>query len=295
MNKKYYIAVDAGGTKTLAYLVDNEFNIIKKALTKSGNPGLNKKEAFDNIFKAIESVYSKEYKIECIALGISGLGTVDNKEEYQSHLENLYHTKIIMNNDGVIALYSVLKNNKNAIMVLAGTGSVVLATDSVNQYQIGGFGHLLIEKGSAYTCVIELLRKIINEYDNNDYLSVFSKEILKLFSLKDIEDIKKLVYNHSKDEIASLSQKVSDFSLKNGQAREYLENLGKDLALDVIKAYKKIQKKEFVLGFRGSFINKCNYVKDALIAELKEKKIAFILEEKEEEPILGAIYLAMKG
>ncbi|HOA63477.1 MAG TPA: ROK family protein, partial [Bacilli bacterium] len=108
--KKAILAVDAGGTKTKVAIIDDNKDICYQKIGGSGSPAVNGIKAIEYIISLIKEVYKEVksiYQIEYIQMGISGLGTVANKHQFEQQLSNELQIPVSMENDVVLALYSV--------------------------------------------------------------------------------------------------------------------------------------------------------------------------------------------
>ena len=180
---RYILGVDGGGTKTLGALFNEQGEIVLRVENGFSNFSANEEISKQNIEKTLDDLYKElvpEDEIIHIQLGIAGHSKLINKEEYIAHLKYKYNTSVNMTNDAIIALYSVKRNlEMSVIMVLGGTGSVIMTSDETGSRIIGGFGHLLGDEGSSYHLAITALRNIIKESEEDNKYSDLSIAILK--------------------------------------------------------------------------------------------------------------------
>lgn len=299
--EKAIIAVDAGGTKTHASLINKDKEIIGSVFGEPGSPaavGIDK--AFSNIFVAIQRLYehyARCYEIVFIQLGISGLGIVPDPLLYRDRFAEAFKVRVRINDDGFLALHSLMQNRPGHwITIIAGTGSCCYGTNGKDTLLLGGFGHLLTEAGSAYVCVKSLMSEAIRQFEENEPLSPLSRSFMNEIAACDVYRFKVFAFNNSKGKIASYAPLVSAAALAGDeQAAAILRQCGRDLARWVKLMYRHLQLAEStVLGFRGSFIENAAYVKDELIAGLHKDGIYPDIVKNSDDPIYGAYYLALK-
>jgi N-acetylglucosamine kinase-like BadF-type ATPase len=296
---KYIIGVDGGGTKTLGCLFDLSGKIIKQAKSDYGNFNVNAKNTILHL-KVVLNELTKDIKIADVAriqIGIAGYSNYQAKEQLLKELSELYKTSIDIVTDAEIALYSVKKDTDNqVIMVLGGTGSVVMVEHQNTIKFIGGFGHLLGDEGSGYHLSITALKNIIKQYEDNIPISNLSQNILKEINIDDYQDIKKFVYNNSKSEIAKLSQFIAQYAIKGDEeAIELFKTEGSYLAKQTVNAYNLLDtEQEVLIGIKGGFLLNAPYVKETLEEELINKNIKYKMDASKLEPVTGAYYLALK-
>ena len=296
---KYYIGIDGGGTNTLGALYDEKGNEITRLENGFANFSVNLEVTMKNIEDTIDSLLThltSSDEIIHIQLGIAGISKLCSKIGYENYLKDKYKTSINLTNDAEIALYSVKKNrNMNVIMILGGTGSIIIKSEDNVSVILGGFGHLLGDEGSSYHLSINALKNIIKEKEVDNEHSLLSKAILKELGIDSHYDIKRFVYNSSKKDIAKLSLFISQFALKgNKEAIELFVTQGKHLGRQAFYAYNKFKKKDNVMiGFKGGFLLNAPYVIDTIISEFDKYKMNYEICTDDEQPVKGAYYLGL--
>jgi len=297
---KYIIGVDGGGTKTLGAVFNLNGEIASRYETGFANFSANEEISKVNIEKTLDKLiktFSESDELVHIQLGIAGHSKLKHKEDYVKHLKYKYNTSVDMTNDALIALYSVKKDlEMNVIMVLGGTGSVIMSSNGEGYTIIGGFGHLLGDAGSSYHLAITALKKIISEYEENKEFSELSIALLHEIGANDHYEISKFVYNSTKSEIAKLSIFISKLALKgNKDAIKLFIDEGEELGKQTYLAYRKLEtNKKVIIGIKGGFLLNAPYVKETFINELDKLKINYEILKEQVEPVVGAYYLGLK-
>jgi len=298
---KAIIAIDAGGTKTKAALINENCQIIERISGPAGSPAVvTTKTAFANVFALTEKLYRRyyqQYKIVFIQLGISGLGIVADPLPYQKKLAELLQTDVAVDDDGYLALHSLMKTESgNWIAVISGTGSCCYGTNGNKTMMLGGFGHLLTEAGSAYAAVKSVVTAAIRQFEEKEPLSPLSKAFMHKVGARNVYQFKVFIFNNSKSKIANYAKFIAKRALAgDGESKNILKRCGRDLARWVKLLYKHLSLSDNVkLGFRGSFIDKAPFVKDELISDLTENGFQPSLVSNGVEPIFGAYYLAIR-
>lgn len=295
---KYIIGVDGGGTKTLGVLFDLNGKELKRVEHGYSNFTMGEEEARQNIEKTIcELVDNLETNRQLfIQMGIAGVSKLRGLKQFEAKLENEFNAKVSLDSDALIALYSVKKDRDiKVIMVIGGTGSVLMIGEDEAVQIVGGFGHLLGDEGSAYHLVISALRKIIDDKEGNQKDTELSLQILKKINAKDYQGIKDFVYNENKKSIANLSQFIAERALnQDHDAIELFVEEGKFLAKQTINAYQKLKNKQnIVIALRGGFLLSAPYVKEALLKELEKHLKDYQIDANPVEPVIGAYYLGL--
>ncbi len=298
--KQYIIGVDGGGTKTLGVLFDLEGKELKRVTKGYGNFCVNASDTICHLKEVLVEITNDIDKslIAMIEIGIAGYLSYPGKESLIKDLEKQFNTELSIVTDAEIALYSVKKyQKKDTIMVLGGTGSVVMVEQNNDIKFIGGYGHLLGDEGSGYHLAIKALKNIIDQHEEADLITPLTKSILKEIGTHEYREIKLFVYNNPKSVIATLSNFIANHAINNDlEAIKLFVDEGKLLAKQTISAYKILKSKDAVLiGIKGGFLLNAPYVKETLIKELNKAGLKYIMDETPLEPVFGAYYLAKRN
>lgn len=295
---KFIIGIDGGGTKTLGVLYDIEGNELKRSIAGFTNFNIDINKAKANMLVVLDDLTKDINPSDelFIQMGISGYSKIKDRKTYETEVGSRYHATASLESDVLIALYDVKKDEEvNVIMVIGGTGSVLMYSDQYRLEQVGGFGHLLGDEGSAYHLSIMALKTIINEYEDSSEFDDFAKRILSHLNLQNQFDVRDFVYENDKTTIASLAKFVSKLALDGDEkAIELINDEAKHLARQTVKAYLKLQEKDkVIIAFRGGFLTNAPYVKETLIKELKMSIKDFEINTNTNSPVKGAYYLSL--
>ena len=139
---KYYVGIDLGGTNIVAGVVDENYNIVAKASTKTNCPRPEKEIADDMARMAIEAVKNAKLsmdQIEWIGVGTPGIANSETGIiEYSNNLgfkntpmvkyiQETIDKPVFIENDANAAAYGefvagAAKGAKNAVCITLGTG-----------------------------------------------------------------------------------------------------------------------------------------------------------------------------
>lgn len=293
------IAVDAGGTKTKTCLIDNNKKIVYTTLKGSGSPAVDP-NALDTIYDSVKEVYElycDKYNIKAIVMGVSGLFTLDNKDEFRDKVATSFNVFTMLETDAVLGLYSILQDeHESCVLILAGTGTAILGINHGEVFLASGWGQLLTERGSAYACVKDYVCEMIDNFEINGVISPFGKKLMNHFGYSDLQEFKKLFYRHSKQEVASSSQFFYEEAEKGDlEAQRWLYYNGELLANDAIAAIRHLKmNNNVVIGFRGGFASNVHYVQEGVLDKLTKCGYTINVVEGDKDPIYGAYYLAKR-
>ena len=300
MNKReVYICVDAGGTTSKAAIFSKDGTILARGFAESGSPAVTYDRWYVNIEKSmIDAInhYQTPMKIIKMVFGVSGISALSSITDVKNYFEQKYLSTCIITSDTMTALYSVLENSKDAgMVVIAGTGVAIFGKNHSETMLIGGGGHLLREKGSAYAIVHDFCVKMIEKYEAGIRLNKLEYAFLNNYKMSNIREFNHLFYQNSKDEIAKLSIFFKQQAkLGNKQAMKLLKNQGFELAKQTINLMKKLNlKNNTIIGLTGGFIdNDGEYIIEGFKEYMDKVKIDLKYKINDGEQLFGVYKFA---
>lgn len=171
---KYYVGIDLGGTNIVAGVVDEEYNIIAKASTKTNCPRPEKEIADDMAKMALEAVKNANLsidQIEWVGVGTPGIANSSTGIiEYSNNLgfkntpmvkyiQETINKPVFIENDANAAAYGefvagAAKGAKNAVCITLGTGvggGIIIDGKIYSGSNFAGaeIGHTVIEVDGA--------------------------------------------------------------------------------------------------------------------------------------------------
>lgn len=292
----YIIGIDGGGTKTLGVLYDNTGKEIKRIQLGFSNFSVDEELSKANLRELISQLLSgivKETKV-FIQMGIAGASRLSDPQEFLTQIEKQFDCTASLDVDATISLYAIEKEeDETLIMAIGGTGSVIMVKNEGAVNRIGGWGHLLGDGGSAYHLVLETLKTLIDEYENDLPLSPVSQHLVNVIGAENPQKIVEFVYNKDKSTLAQLSVEIQSMADKDEKVKGLLLNEAKYLADQIILAHKRFVKTDkVVVALRGSFSLQALYVKEEVMRLVSKaiKDVRFDVDGP--EPVYGAYVLA---
>ena len=172
-----------------------------------------------------------------------------------THFENKFQTKVTIMSDLKLSHIATF-NNKDGVLLIAGTGSSCLYRENNVFYQKGGWGHILGDEGSAYWIGLQLIKQLMSYFEQSE----LSKDAhLLIPSLLEIVPNKKkaiqLVYQSPKSEVAQLAMLTTTFK-ETDFVKELVQDGANYLANLINLSTKKTSSKTINIALEGSVINK---------------------------------------
>jgi N-acetylglucosamine kinase-like BadF-type ATPase len=146
-----FLAVDGGGSKTHAVVVDSQGAVRGRGSAGSSNlRAIGVEQAVAQLRASIEEALptGMNCDVDAAWFGLAGIHGADGANLLAPHLLTVAH-EVAVTNDAEFALAGL--GSDPGVALIAGTGSIALGRDmSGRMIQVGGWGHLLGDEGSAY-------------------------------------------------------------------------------------------------------------------------------------------------
>src|SRR5256885_4738154 len=140
------------------------------------------------------------------------------------------------------------RRSKNAptvnVLVLSGTGSCCFGRTCNGQTaKVGGWGHILGDKGSGFEIGLRALKAVVYYYDCEGVWSKLGQRLLRKLQLNEPDDLIGWAQKAGKDEIAALAVEVFN-AWSDGEkiALDILEGAAHSLAGDAVSCAKRLTK-----------------------------------------------------
>ena len=238
----YSMALDGGGTKTLAIIFDEEFNLL--GMGRSGGMNTN--------FETMESV--KAHLAECLyacleAAGVNeldhffcaGPGPYPEAEAILRQRATLKADKYETVHEGLSGAYAGLAADRG-VNVLAGTGSRIDYIDGDPQFCTGGWGGFIGDEGSGCWIGTHGIQAAIASHDGWGPKSVLEDLIMEEWELEKLNGVVPRVF-HGR----SMRVEVSSVSPLVGKAAR----MGDIAAIDVLKGAAEILSRQTLAMYRN--------------------------------------------
>lgn len=257
----YIIGIDGGGTKTSFVSFDGQGNTIKQCVLPSCHV-LQKTEAEmihilqEGVQAVLSELDSKEDVI--ISAGLAGYGQdLALRQKIEKVCEQAFYPyRWTLTNDAETALYAALEE-RDGVLVIAGTGSIALAKRHSQLHRCGGWGYQLGDEGSAYWLVKQLFQLFTKQSDGRVKKTALYEELIAHFQLSTPFELIQVVSHtlqNDRTKIASIAPIIETLLQKGDeQVYELVEKAGEELAeLVNATACYYIGEKAVPVGLQGS-------------------------------------------
>lgn len=199
------LGIEGGGTKTVA--------VLSNGTRRTFGP-LNLKLSTDRqilaVLRSLNSQISNlKSPITGAALCLAGCRTEADRKRLRALAKRAWpKVEVFVGNDLDSGLAAAFGRNGAGILVVSGTGSVVVGRNERGQIaRAGGWGHLLGDHGSGYWIALTGLRHAIRDYDRRGRVN---PRILRRLCLNSYDQLVDWIQQAGKDEVAALADEFID-------------------------------------------------------------------------------------
>ena len=302
---RYVLGIDGGGTKTTGLIADETGKTIAEATVGASNPNIVSPTELVNTFSKLKvqlEVKNREAfaKVDRLYAGISGTGHPSAQKKIHDVLSDVMPSgvPITIDNDAIIALYSGTLG-KPGIVQISGTGSITYGINHEGKRdRVGGWGHLIGEKGSGYGLGSDALEAVFAAHDQLGPSTLLEKMVPAFFDEQTPPDLIPLIYQATspKETIASLGRLVmkaadqddavaTDILYQNGY---FIGQCIKTLASKLFH-----QDTSIPVVLAGGLFNRVDLFQQAIEDGTEDYSSSIQLIKPEEPPVHGAVMAAL--
>lgn len=297
------LAVDGGGTTTRCLAIDVEGNIRGEGHGGPSNHILSPMDVVEaSIVEAVDAALknarSSADDVVCVSLGTAGIGpNGEGKEVIEEIAQKLApNAGITATGDMVIAFHGAIQGG-SGVIANAGTGSVVYGVSPLGaNRQVGGWGHILGDEGSAYDIAVKGLRAGARHFDGRGPFTSLVDRLPEALDVSDFIQVAFKMYglNMSRTEIAGLAKTVA-VAAHDGDAisRQILEYAAGELALAVFVAIRELgmETTTVPVSYTGSVFDSGELIVDAFTAALADACPQASVAPPRFSAVIGAFFL----
>jgi N-acetylglucosamine kinase len=294
---RYVLGIDAGGTKTVGFLADDEGRVVAEARGGGANLQTQGELEVEKVFDGIIETLGRDHTISALCLGIAGVDRPHDESVIRGILRRLgYRDGVRVVNDATIALAAGAPE-RVGIVVLAGTGSIAFGADRTGRTaRSGGYGFLLADEGSGYWLGHQILRAAVRSADGRGPNTLLESLVFEAFGVGSVPDLIPHVYEKGlpKHRIAALASLVEEARVRgDALAVELVDRAGRELALAARAVHRQIDlgHAPFPVVLAGGVFKACPTLHEILSSHLELPGAQPTLLAT--EPARGAVALAL--
>lgn len=301
---KYYLGVDAGGSKTYALIADEHGRIIGKGHSGNGNHQIDYEEAKYSLRESVEMALGQAgLSRNDITFAYFGLAGADREADYQilrPMLAEMEFPKYDLNCDTVIALRAGT-DRPYGIVLICGTGTNSAGISPREEfYQCGGFSYMFGDFGGGATLCVEAFRAVIRAWDGREQPTRLTELLLEHLGYNDVSTMFNDYLDHDKYPPLSTVKLIFQAAAEGDEvATDILRVQGEELGKSAQAVIRRLgmENDKFDVVLAGSVITRgeARFIHPYIEQAVKGCAPHASLVKLQVEPVVGALWLAFEA
>ena len=298
----HVLGIDAGGTKTVCLLADDQGNIVAEARRGGANLQAAGELEVEKVLHQVmeEAIGDRAIVPATICLGIAGVDRPDDYAVVGAIMRRIgYKARVIIVNDALVALESGAPGQPG-VVVISGTGSISYGRNAKGEAaRSGGWGYVLGDEGSGYWMGRAALRAVLRQADRRGPVTVLSELLLTHFDVDAPQELIHKVYTTSQKPtaICSLAKCVqSAFTQGDAVAISILRTAADELESFALSVARRLELvgQPFVFILAGGIFRAVPWLEEELERRLPVAAPGSWVRRLDREPAIGAVALALQ-
>ncbi|WP_342547414.1 BadF/BadG/BcrA/BcrD ATPase family protein [Paenibacillus sp. FSL P2-0089] len=302
---KYFLGVDAGGSKTYAMIADEQGRLLGAGKGGNGNHQLNREQAENSLQQAVaEAITASGLTREQLDYSWFGLAGADREADFRilrPIIGRLGLPRTEISCDTWNALRSGTEKNYG-IVLICGSGVNCSGKNPAGEtYQCGGFGYRFGDFGGGYDLSMEVFRSVLRADDGREQKTVLSERLTQLLGYSNVPQLREDYLDHFRDLPPQIAELLFQ-AAKEGDpvATGLLVKQGDELGLAAASAVRRLAMEEesFDIVLAGSLLTKGDrpgIIRRAIERRVKQAAPNGTLRILTREPVVGSVVLAMES
>ena len=298
------VGIDGGATHSWGVAVDAQGRLLAAARSGSLNFfGSGLAEARRNLkqlFKALSREAPPGPEFSSIVIGCAALfeeATPTEKASLCQDILPLERTRVV--SDSMTA-YHGASLGKPGVLIISGTGAIIMARNEAGIFrQVGGWGHILGDAGSAYWIALESIKAAIASAEGTGPGTSLGSVICRWFQVRQLSEIIPIIHHpiFTKERLAALAQHLKERAdLEDAVYRDICRRAGRALAAQAAAAIRTagIATRPVPVFLVGGVIMNDQLVRDQVLTALNEE-VEVEVQPALLSPALGAAALSFSA
>lgn len=296
-----FLGIECGATHTVALLARSDGSLMKRIAAGGANLKLMSDDELIQHFQGIAKLIGRP---EALGIGIAGARSKRDLERIEKAANLAWPAVSCFATSDLETALAAASEPKYfvpaaRVLLLSGTGSCCFGkSKSGRSAKVGGWGHILGDKGSGYEIGLRGLKAVVYYYDRDGVWPKLGARLLRKLSLNEPNDLIEWAQKASKADIAELAMEI--FLAREGGDRiasDILEAAAETLAKDAADCAKRLvkadEKVQFVFG--GSVLLKQPQFQRKIADLIRKGWRGALISPLKRESAWGAVELAKRN
>jgi N-acetylglucosamine kinase-like BadF-type ATPase len=298
----HVLGIDAGGTKTVCHLADENGTLISEARAGGANLQASGELHVEKVLHDVmaEAIGHRGIVPAAICLGIAGVDRPEDSMIVAGIMRRIgSHARTLVVNDALVALEAGAPGAPG-VVIISGTGSIAYGRNQSNEgARAGGWGHVLGDEGSGFWIGRAALRAVLREADRRGPRTMLTPLLLQHFGVSEAQSLIHEVYQNNlrPAAIGSLARSVQAAFSEGDEAAagilraaaDELESFGVSVAVRLGMDGSAFP---FILG--GGIFRAVPWLRDEMLRRLPQSVAKSTARVLDREPAAGAVSFAIQ-
>jgi N-acetylglucosamine kinase-like BadF-type ATPase len=298
----HVLGIDAGGTKTVCLMADQEGRVIAEARRSGANLQAAGELQVEKVLHEVmeDAIGDRDIVPAAICLGIAGVDRPDDSATVAAIMRRIgYKARILVVNDALVALEAGAPGQAG-VVVISGTGSISYGrNDAGEAARSGGWGYVLGDEGSGYWIGRAAIRAVLREADKRGPETDLTAMLLEHYGVPQAQGLIHEVYNAQLKPaaIGALAKCVQRaFSRGDEVAIGILRAAANELEASALSVARRLDLigEPFPFILAGGIFRAVPWLQEELVRRLPIAAPRSRVELLEREPAEGAVALALQ-
>ena len=295
------LGIDAGGSKTLALLADEDGRVVGEGRSGGANLQTHGELHVEKTLHAVidQALGAQGQAPSAVCLGLAGVDRANDGNVIRDIMRRLgFKSRTLIVNDALVALVAG-RGEGPGLVLISGTGSIAYGVGAAGTAaRSGGWGSVFGDEGSGYWIGRRALAAVARGADGRGPQTRLTKLVLEHLGLARPESLVAEIYDHAngRRSIASLGQTV-DRARAEGDAvaTEILRDAAAELFLAASSVVSRLDMRGdgFPTFLSGGILRGVPWLAAEVTRRLAEFAPRSLVSLLEVEPAMGAVRLAL--
>jgi N-acetylglucosamine kinase-like BadF-type ATPase len=297
----HVLGIDAGGTKTVCLLADEQGTLLAEARGPGANLQVAGELEVEKVLHHVMETALDGHAVRpgAVCLGIAGVDREDDSRTVSSIMRRISPgSRVLVVNDALVALEAGAPAAPG-IVIICGTGSIAYGRNRQGlAARAGGWGHLIGDEGSGYWIGQRAVAAVMRASDGRGPQTLLTEQVLAHFGASNAGGLVHSVYGRdaARGRIAMLGPAVQHAAATgDAVAAAILDHAADELALAARSVTDRLalQKEPFQFILAGGVFRVVPWLVESLTLRLADVAAHAVIEVLTVEPARGAVRLAL--